>query len=346
MAKQSGPTTAQQFEEIKNNLLSSSFSPFYLLMGEEPYYVDALCEMIIDKALQPFERDFNQTIIYGSDTNVRDLISICSRYPMMAERQLVVVKEAQSLKKPEDLIPYLEHLVDTTILVLCFTGKNADKRTNFFKTAQKYGVVFESTKVDEGAIPGWIENYLSTIGKKIEPDAAMMLSEYAGTELRKLVLEIDKLLKAIPDSATSITAVDIEKNIGISREFNITELTNAIAAHDTAKAFKIAYYFGESPKKYPLQMTLGFLFYFFSKVELMHSYCLGNPRPNLSDAATKAGIFYKYNAPYVAAASRYPLRKTMVIISSIKECDFKSKSNLGGEATERELLVELLGKIF
>lgn len=346
MAKQSGPNTQEQFETIKNNVLNGSFSPFYLLMGEEPYYVDALCDLITEKALQPFERDFNQTVLYASDTNSKDIISICSRYPMMAERQLVVIKEAQGLKKPEDLIPYLENLIDTTILVLCFTGKNADKRTVFFKTAQKHGVIFESAKLDELAIPKWIENYLSSIGKKIEPEAALMLSEYAGTELRKLVLEIDKLLKAIPDSAPAITAVDIERNIGISREFNATELTNAIAAHDAPKAFRIAYYFGESPNKYPLQMTLGFLFYFFSKVELIHSYCLGNPHPNLSDAATKAGVFFRYAAPYISAAKCYPLRKTMAIISAIKECDYKSKSNLGGEATQGELLIELLGKIF
>lgn len=346
MAKQSSPSTLQQFESIKGQILSGSFSPFYLLMGEEPYYVDALCEIIVENALQPFERDFNQTVVYAADTNPKEIVSLCSRYPMMASRQLVVVKEAQMLKKPEDFIPYLEHLFDTTVLVLCFTGKNADKRTNFFKTAQKYGVIFESAKVDEGTVPSWIESYVSSKGKTIEPDAALLLSESAGNELRKLVLEIDKLLKAIPDSSIVINAKDIEKNIGISREFNITELTNAISGHDAPKAFKIAYYFGESPKKYPLQMTLGFLFYFFSKVELIHSYCLGEPRPNYSQAASKAGLYYKYATPYIAAASRYPLMKTMKIISSIKECDYKSKSNSGGEASEGELLIELLGKIF
>lgn len=346
MAKQNSPDTLQQFETIKSKVLGGNFSPFYLLMGEEPYYVDLLCNIIMESALDPSERDFNQTVLYAADTSVRDIISICSRFPMMAQRQLVVIKEAQSLKKQEELIPYMEHLIDTTVFVLCYTGKSADKRTTFYKTAQKYGVVFESGKIPQESIPGWIEKYFALKGMTIEPQASLMLAEYAGSELRKIVLEIDKLLKSVSDSVKSITAEDIEKNVGISREFNVTELTNAISLRDAPKAFKIAYYFGESPKKYPLQMTLGFLFYFFSKIEQMHANSLANPRMSLGDAAFKSGLYPKYSGSYISAASFYNLRKTMRIINAIKECDYKSKSNYGGNATEGELLIELLGKIF
>ncbi len=346
MAKQKGPDTLEQFASLKEKILQGTFFPFYLLMGEEPFYVDKALTLIAENALEDYERDFNQYTLYASDTTCREIIDTCSRFPMMAQRQLVIVKEAQALKKCEELIPYLENPVSTTVLVLCYNGKNADKRTSFFKTATKYGCVFESAKVAEEGVPKWVEQYLKSLGKGVEGDAAMLIAECAGNDLRKIVLEVDKLIKSIPESTVTITAAEVEKIIGISREFNITELTNAIAYGNAAKAFRIAYYFGESPKQYPLPKTLGFLFFFFSKIEQIHAYCLESPRPSLQDAATRAGLYYRTAASYIAAAQRYPLRKTMRIISSLKECDYKSKSNSKGSATEGELLVELLGKIF
>jgi DNA polymerase-3 subunit delta len=267
--------------------------------------------------LEPFERDFNQYTLYASDTNCREIIDICSRFPMMAQRQLVIVKEAQSLKKAEELIPYLENPSATTVLVLCFNGKNADKRTTFYKTATKYGFVFESAKVPEEGVPKWIEQYLKSLSKSVDGDAAMLIAECTGNDLRKIVLEVDKLIKSLPETTVNITASDVEKIIGISREFNITELTNAIAFGNAEKGFKIAYFFGESPKQYPLPKTLGFLFFFFWKLEQIHAYCLESPRPSLQDAAARAGLYYKSAASYIAAAQRYPLRKTMKIISHI-----------------------------
>jgi len=346
MAKQKAPDTLEQFKSIKSRILGGTFSPFYLLMGEEPYYVDKVLELITEQALEPFERDFNQYTLYATDTTTREITDICSRFPMMAQRQLVIVKEAQSLKKTEELIPYLENPVATTVLVLCFNGKNADKRTSFYKTATKYGCIFESAKLSEEGVPKWIEQYLKSFGKSIDGDAAMLIAECAGNDLRKIVLEVDKLIKSLPEKSVNITAADVEKIIGISREFNITELTNAIAYGNAAKAFKIAYYFGESPKQYPLPKTLGFLFFFFWKLEQIHAYTLQSSRPSLQEAASQAGLYYRTATSYIAAAQRYPLRKTMRIISSLKECDMKSKSNSRGSATEGELLIELLGKIF
>lgn len=346
MAKQKAPDTIAQFESLKEKILGGNFFPLYILMGEEPFYVEKALNLISEHALEPYERDFNQYILYATDTSCREITDVCSRFPMMAQRQLVIVKEAQSLKKSEELIPYIENPVSTTVLVLCYNGKNADKRTSFYKSASKYGFVFESGKVAEEGIPRWIEQYLKSLGKGIEGDAAMMLSECAGNDLRKIVLETDKLIKALPEETSVITSEDVERNIGLSREFNITELTNAIAYGNAAKAFKIAYYFGESPKQYPLPKTLGFLFFFFSKVEQIHAYAMEHPRTSLQDAAAKAGLYYRTATSYIAAAQRYPLRKTMRIISYLKECDYKSKSNSRGAATEGELLIELLGKIF
>ena len=346
MAKQKGPDTLAQFATLKEKILQGTFFPFYILMGEEPFYVDKALSLITENALEEHERDFNQYTLYASETTCREIIDVSSRFPMMAQRQLVIVKEAQSLKKTEELIPYLENPVATTVLVLCFNGKNADKRTSFYKSATKYGFVFESAKVAEEGVPKWVEQYLKSQGRSIDGDAAMLIAECAGNDLRKIVLEVDKLLKSLPEGSINITAADVEKIIGISREFNITELTNAIAYGNAAKAFKIAYFFGESPKQYPLPKTLGFLFFFFSKIEQIHAYCLESSHPSLQDAATRAGLYYKTAASYISAAQRYPLKKTMRIISQLKECDYKSKSNSRGSATEGELLIELLGKIF
>lgn len=346
MAKQYPADTIKLYETLKDKISKGSFSPFYLLMGEEPYFTDRLCELIIEKALMPEERDFNQTILYGSDTNASDVASACRRFPMMAPRQLIVVKEAQMIKKLDDFGNYFDHIVDTTILVLCFSGKSADKRTSFYKKALKAGEVFESQKIGEDAVPKWIEGYFASLGKSIEPKAALLLAEYAGNDLRKIALEAEKLIRAVEVDREKITVDDIEKNVGISREFNITELTNALAAKDARKAFKIAYYFGESPKRYPIQMTLGFLFFFFSKVELIHAHSMKmGSRPNMAEAAKRAGLFSSYAIPYIKAAQNFPLRKTMKIISSIRECDYKSKSNFGGDASDGDLLIELIGTI-
>ena len=239
--------TAGQYESLRKEIESGNFKPVYILMGEEPFYPEKLCSLIMERALQPHERDFNQTVLYGADTSAEEIVSICERYPMMAERTLVVVREAQALKKPEGLGIYLDHISPTTVLVLLFSGKNMDKRTSFYKKATKSCVIFESAKIREEAMPRWIESWFRSIGRGIEPQGAMLLAEYAGNDLRKISIEADKLLKAVPESQKTITAADIEQNVGISREFNTGELTSALAVRDGDKAFRIAWFFGESP---------------------------------------------------------------------------------------------------
>lgn len=340
MAKQNSGIS---FNTLKKEILSQQFKPIYVLMGEEPFYPEKLCDLIIENGLQPFERDFNQTILYGNDTNVADIISICQRYPMMAERVLVIVKEAQALKNIEELDKYLQHYSETTVLVLLISGKTLDARTKFYKNASSVGVLFNSPKVSEDAMPEWIADHFNSLGVRIEPDAATLLAEFAGNDLRKIAVESDKLLQAIPQERKIITATDIENNIGISKEFNINELTNALAYRNPQKAFNIAYYFGESPKKYPLIKTLGFLFYFFSKLELLHALRLSGIT-NKDALIKEAGVYYS-RFVFIKALDNYNLRKTMKIVSYIMECDTKCKSNLGGNASEGELLIELIGKI-
>ena len=336
--------TVGQYESLRREIEAGNLRPVYILMGEEPFYPERLCGLIMEKALQPHERDFNQTVLYGADTTADEIISVCERYPMMAERTLVVVREAQALKKPESLSIYLDHISPTTVLVLLFSGKNMDKRTSFYKKASRSCVIFESAKIREEAMPRWIESWFQALGRSIEPQGALLLAEYAGNDLRKISVEADKLLKAIPESQSVVTAEDIEQNVGISREFNTGELTAALASGDADKAFRTAWFFGESPRQYPLQMTLGFLFFFFSKVEMIHAVML---RDKLSpkDAAAKAGVYYSYAGPYLAAVRRYSLSKTMRVISWIRECDWLSKSNSGGNASEKDLLTGLIGKI-
>lgn len=341
MAKQD---IQNQYEKLKERILDKKFDSVYLLMGEEPFYSERLCDLIIKNALEPYERDFNQYVFYGTDTSAENVAAVCEQYPMMSERLLVVVKEAQMMKKIENLAPYLDHISPTTVLVLLVSGKNLDKRTLFYKKISKVATIFESVKVPMEAMPLWIEKYAAAIGKKTEPEAAMLLTESAGNDLRKISIEIDKLTQAVPENQETITAGDIERNVGISREFNITELTDALANRNASKAFKIVYYFGESPKKHPLQMTIGFLFFFFSKIETIHAY-MQKTNASPKNAAAKAGIYYSYATPYLTAISKYNLKKVMQIISYLKEYDYKSKSNLSGNASDGELLGELVGKI-
>lgn len=347
MAKE--PSKSLSFDFLRKEILSGSLRPLYILSGEEPYLPEELCQMIMENAMAPSDRDFNQTVLFGSDTNADAIVSFCQEFPMFSQtnRRLIVVKDAQSLKKTDALEKYISDMTGTTVLVLLYSGKGMDKRTSFYKKAVTAGAFFESPKMELEQMPGWIENYVGSLGMKIEPDAALLMADSAGTSLRKIVMEVDKMQKNLPSGTRLIKVSDVERNVGVSREFSTTELTAALAQKDAPKAFRIACFFGASPKQYPVQMTLGWLFYFFSKVELIHAFALEqhSSRPNLRDAAAGAGIYYRYAGPYIAAATNYPLMKTMQVISLLREYDYKSKSNGRGDATDGELLLELISKI-
>ena len=345
MAKQAAQDTIAQFNSILKDIRARQFKPVYIFMGEEPYYSDILVDELLASVLKPEERDFNQTIVYASDTNTAEIVSLARRYPMFAERQLVLVKEAQSLTKLDILELYLQAPAPETVLILAYTGKSVDKRSGFYKKAKSVAEVFESTMLPEWKVAEWITNHVKEKGLQIASDAATLMAEHTGNSLRKIVLEIDKLIKGIPQDCKNITIKDIETNIGISRDFSVFELSRAISYRNCDKAFKIAHFFGENSKKYPLALTLGALFFYFSKLLKAHAY-LKQDGGTPENAAKKAGAFGSQESEYAAAIRNYPYTKVMGIISHMKECDYKFKSGGSGTATEGDLLIELISKIF
>ena len=342
MAKQSIDTVSQ-FNNIIASIAKQEFKPVYILMGEEPYYIDIILDNIIEHALTPQERDFNQTIVYATDTSADEIASLARRYPMFAPRQLIIVKEAQTLTKLESLEGYMSAPSPETILVLAYTNKSADKRTTFFKSAKKIAEVFDSTAVKEWEVYRWIINHLKESDLNIEEDAARLMAEHTGNRLRKVVLECNKLKNAIK-SENAITVTDVEKNIGISREFSVFELCKSLAYRDINKALNISYHIGIDSKKHPIILTLGALFFYFSKVLKCHAY-QAELRCSANSAAEKAGVTRWQSTEYVDAMRNFPINKTMGVIALLKDYDYKCKSNARGTASDGELLNELIIKI-
>jgi DNA polymerase-3 subunit delta len=345
MAKQTEQDNLQQMNALLANIKGGKFSPVYILMGEEPYYSDIIIEAILANVLEPSERDFNQTVVYAQDTTTADIVQACRRFPMFAPRQLVMVKEAQHLTRLDILEQYLESPSEETILVLAFTNKSVDKRTGFYKKAKASATVFESKAIAEWDVAKWITSYVQEKGYSITPDAASLMAEHTGNVLRKIVLEADKLFKGLPADKKEITVKDIETNIGISREFSAFELTKSLVFKDYANAYRIARHFGDNPKKYPLVLTLGAMFFFFSRLLKCHAYYMKDGGI-MENSIRKAGIFAQGQIKEYAAAMRaFPVKKTMATIALIKEYDYKSKSGNAGGASEGDLLVELISHI-
>ena len=345
MAKQTDQDTLVQFNTIMGEIKGKKFVPVYILMGEEPYYSDLIIEAILQNVLEPQERDFNQTVVYAQDTNTADILQACRRYPMFAPRQLVMVKEAQHLTKLDILEGYVENPAPETVLVLAFTGKSVDKRTVFYKKAKAKCVIFESAAISEWNVARWITTYMQEQGYSITPDAASLMAEHTGNTLRKIVLEADKLFKGMPLDKKDISVKDVETNIGISREFSAFELSKALVFKDYDKAYKIAGFFAANQKKYPLVLTLGAMFFFFSRLLKCHAY-YAQDGGMMENAIRKAGVFSQGQIKEYAAAMRvFPLKKTMHVIALIKEFDLKSKSGSAGLADDGALLMELLSGI-
>ena len=343
--------TIQQFNSIKQDILSGDIKPFYLLFGKEHYYIDEICNVLIDNVLQPEEKDFGQLILYGADVNVGQVISTARQFPMMASKQLVVVKEAQMMKNVDEIAIYLKAPMPTTVLVICYkssndptkSSKSIDKRTSFYKEAQNKGVAFESVPISDFKITRWIENFILSKNLCISPEAAALLAEYAGTDLQKISLEVDKLIKVLPHGSKDISVEDIELNVGISRDYSAFELAKSLSFKDAVKCFKIVNFFADSSKRFPFQMTLGALSAHFIKILKYHALVEnGIPR---SELASSLGVNPYFMGEYDAAYKNYPLKKCMKIIALLKEYDYKNKSNAGGNASDGDLLLELTSKI-
>lgn len=329
------------YEGIMSDLRKRIFKPVYFLAGDEPYYIDLITDYIAEKILTEEERAFNQIIIYGEDTTVNAIIETARRFPMMASHQVVIVKEAQALRKMEDLLLYVEKPLNSTILAFCYKYKVIDKRTKLYKALDSQGAYFESMRLRDYQIPPWIERYLMTKGIKIDPDASAMLTEFLGTDLHKITNELDKLLITMPAGKPVVTTALIEKNIGISKDFNNFELQKAIGDRNIYKANMIVNYFAENQKDNPVTLTIASLFSLFTKI-LTYHYTADKSKNNVAAALKIVPYFVK---DYEVWSKKYSAAKTIQIIGLLRTYDMKTKG-FGDVSTEPgDLLKELIYKI-
>lgn len=329
---------------IVNDAKNGVFKSVYLLMGDEPYYVDMVCDAILEHCLDESERDFNQTVCYGADVDADAVITAARRYPMFAERQLVVVKEAQMMKNLDDLSIYCQTPLESTVLVIAMHGASADKRKSLYKTVSKTGVVVESQALRDYEVPRWIPMYYRSKGLDITPDAAALLAEHAGTDLNKIAIETVKMMKNLPEGTVKITAADIEKNVGISRQFSIFELTKELSMKNPAKALRIAAYIGSSAK-FAMQMAVSALYTHFYRILKYAALLMQNPRPANDQKAKVLGVNPYFFSEYDTAVRNYPVKKCMAVIALLKDYDYKGKGGDVGEATPAELMVEMTARI-
>ena len=320
-------------KEIRNK----KFEKIYFLHGEEPYFIDVLTKAIQDNALEESERDFNQSILYGKDAEVLSLISELKSYPMMAERRLVILKEAQYFKAIEQLESYLENPANSTIFVICYKYKTFDARKKILKNALKNGVVFKSEKVKEYQLAEWIQQYIKTTGYELTSKACMLLIESLGNDLGRIVKELEKLAVLI-EKGTIINENHIEENIGISKDYNVFELTNAVANKDNLKALKIVDYFDHNPKAADLVFVISNLFKFFSQIMRIHFL----PNKSREAVAQALGVHPFVAGELTNAKNKYDPRKIAANIALIHEYDLKSKGVGNTSATQGELMREMV----
>jgi len=329
------------FNQIIKDIKSRKFYPVYFLEGEEPFFIDRISDHILENVLTDEERDFNQTILYGKDLSIDSILTSAKRFPMMAERQVVIIREAQNIKNIEELTSYVEKPLLSTILVINYKYKSLDKRKKLYKAIQKNGIYFESKPIYDNQIPGWISKYLQSKNFGIEPKASQLIADYVGSDLQRIVNDLEKVtISLVP--GTTITSQDIEKNIGISKEFNSFELQSALGKRDILKSNRIINFFIKNDKVHPLPAIIGALVNFFRKLLLYHSF---ENKSNTSEIARALGINPFFLNDYNLAAKNYSLDKVVLIISMIRECDLRSKGARGGSTENGELLRELIYKI-
>ena len=332
--KQTGIT----YEDIVRQVQAGDFKPIYYLMGEEAYYIDRIADFIVEKALQEEERDFNLTIVYGPQTTGEEVVNAAKRYPMMAERQVVVVREAQGLQHKEVLAFYAQKPMPSTVLVLCHKNGKIDGRTNVAKEIQKAGILFESARLKDYQLPGFVRSYVQRKRLEIEPDACEILCEHVGADLSRMASELDKLVMAVGEG-TRISAQHIQDYIGISKEYNSFELQGALAEHNIMKVARIVKYFDSNPKNFALQPTLATLFKFFS--DLMLAY--------YSPVKTEEGIAawlnqsaWQVRKNIIPAMRSFTATKVYQIIGEIRRTDAASKGVGSQKTTDGDLLKELV----
>ncbi|MDR3142584.1 MAG: DNA polymerase III subunit delta [Tannerellaceae bacterium] len=329
-------------DEILKELKSGKYRPIYYLMGEESYFIDQIANYISDNILTETEKEFNLTVIYGMDADVATVINAAKRYPMMSERQVVIVKEAQSICNMEELAFYLQKPLESTILVICHKHGTLDRKKKLASEIEKCGILFESKKIKETQLPSFISLYLKQKNVSIDPKATAMIADFVGSDLSRLTGELEKLIITLPKNQTQVTPGQIEKNIGISKDYNGFELRSALITKDILKANKIIKYFEENPKTNPIQKTLPLLFSLFSN--LMLAYYA--PEKTEQGIANMLGLKNSWQArEYIAAMHKYNGVKAMQIIEEIRYADAKSKGVDNSSLSDGEILRELIFKI-
>lgn len=329
---------SNEVQKIIADLKAGKPKPIYLLMGEESFYIDQISDYIENKFLQEHEREFNQTVLYGLTTSAEELISVVKRYPMMAEHQVVILKEAQLMKELEKAEPIFSNPVKTTVLVIAHKHKTLDKRTKAYNQIKANGVILQADKLKENLIPDWISNYCKQQGIGISNAARDLLANHLGNDLDKITGALDKL--AIVVSKTDeITPADIEKNIGISKDYNVFELQNAFGKRDMKKTFTIVKYVLDNPKTHNTIMMLGLLNSFFGKVYQYHFVA------DKSKAAAEMKINPYAIRDYTTAATNYPIFKLEEIFGHLRDADLKLKGVGGSSAHESLIFEELTFKI-
>jgi len=330
-----------EFRAILQNLKKGIYHPIYLLQGEEPYYIDELSNYIEKNVLTEAERGFNQTVFYGKDSDALTIAESSMRFPMMANKQVIIVKEAQTLNKIEILSSYAEKPLSSTILVLNYKYKKLDSRTKLAKSIKKNGVVFTADKIRDYKLPDWINSYLAQRNFGITPQAAQILTAYLGTNLSKVANELDKLVIAVKDT-NNITPEHIEKNIGLSKDFNVFELQNALGEKNVFKANQIIKYFSANATLNPIQKTTASLYSYFSKIFKYHFLKDKSDR----NAAAQLGVHPYFVKDYVAAAKKYSPTKLYEIVGILREYDMKSKGfGVSTMVSTADLQKEMIYKI-
>ena len=330
------------YETVMSELKKGTFRPVYYLMGEEGYYTDRITDYIMENALNEFERDFNMTVYYGLDTDIDTIVTAAKRFPMMAERQVIVVKEAQLLKNIDSLLYYLQAPQPTTVLVFAHKNGSLDKRKKVAAELERSGVVLDSKKLRDDQLPAFINGYLREKGLVADEKSVLMMRESVGADLSRMAGEIDKLAIALPLGSVSITPDLVEEHIGISKEYNNFELQNALVNKDILKANKIIQYFARNPKKNPVQMTLALLFNFFSNVMM----CYYAPDKSERGVAEFLGLKSTWGVgDYMKAMKNYRAMHVMEILHLIRLADAQSKGAEGPQVPDGEIMRELMYRI-
>ena len=331
----------EDVKQIVSDVKAGNVKPVYFLMGEEPYYIDKISDFIQNSVLSEEEKGFNQMVLYGRDVSIEDIVGHAKRFPMMAEYQVVIVKEAQDLSRTiEKLVSYVKQPQPSTILVFNYKYKTIDKRKSLYKELKKTGVVFESKKLYDNQVPDWIRRVLSGQNYSITPKAALILVEFLGTDLSKITNELNKLRIILPEG-TQITPEHIEENIGISKDYNNFELRKALGERNVVKAHKIINYFADNPKDNSIIMTVALLFNFYS--QLLHLHGLKDKSPRSVASALRINPYFVNE--YLTAARNYPMKKVSQVVAILREFDLKSKGVGANALPQSDLLKELIVRI-